>query len=86
MDIHNTNLALQLVPASSRPLAVGEPRLWIAEALEVCDTSVVARRLSCSQELVRELDGKVIEKRFATPEEATFWAQNSLSFDDKEVH
>lgn len=37
-------------------------------------------------ELVRELDGKVIEKRFASPEEATFWAQNSLSFDDKEVH
>lgn len=53
MKEHNTNLALQLVPASSRPRVVGEPRLWIAEALEVCDTSVVARRLSCSQELVR---------------------------------
>lgn len=53
MRRHSTELALQLVPASSRPLAVGEPRLWLAEALEVCEASVVARRLGCSSELVR---------------------------------
>lgn len=37
-------------------------------------------------ELVRELDGEVIERRFATSEEATFWAQNSFSYGDDEVH
>lgn len=50
---HSTELALQLVSASPPAKVAGEPRLWIAEALEVCEASVVARRLGCSPELVR---------------------------------
>ncbi len=53
MRKHSTEVALQLVSASPPAKVVGEPRLWIAEALEVCDASIVARRLGCSPELVR---------------------------------
>lgn len=49
---HNTNVALQLIPASQARTIVGEPRLWIHEALNGEDVSAIARRLGCSPELV----------------------------------
>lgn len=50
---HNTNLALQLLPASPSAQVVGEPHLWVREALDLVGTSAVARRLCCSADLVR---------------------------------
>lgn len=50
---HTHSLALQVVSASPPAKIVGEPRLWLVDALDACPASVVARRLGCSQELVR---------------------------------
>mgnify|MGYP000143149846 CR=1 FL=1 len=53
MKDHSKSLALAIVETSPAPSIVGDPRLWVADALEACPASVVARRLGCSQELVR---------------------------------
>lgn len=62
---------------------------------KACDTKRQTRLVDCYWHyrpsdgllvLVHEESGKEIESHLASPEEATFWAQNSLSFDDKEVH
>jgi hypothetical protein len=52
---HTHSLALQVVSASPRAKIVREPGplLWLAEALDVCPPSIVARRLGCSEDLVR---------------------------------
>lgn len=50
---HNTNVALQLIPASPARQIVGEPYLWLREALDGEDVSAIARRLGVSPELVR---------------------------------
>lgn len=53
MNNHSTELALAFLNASPVPRIVGEPRLWIADALDACPSGIVARRLGCSPELVR---------------------------------
>lgn len=53
MKDHTESLALQLVSASPAEKVVGEPRIWLAQALDACPVGIVARRLGCSQELVR---------------------------------
>lgn len=54
MKEHSTdNLALATVVASPRPQISGDPRLWLVEALEVCPPATVARRLGCSDRVVR---------------------------------
>lgn len=53
MPTHTKSLALALLESSPPASIVGDPRLWVADALDACPASVVARRLGCSQELVR---------------------------------
>lgn len=50
---HSTNVALQFIPASPARQIVGEPCLWLREALDGEDVSAIARRLGCSPELIR---------------------------------